>query len=83
MHLVLDAVVLAVAGICLALGWRRGFIDSVKGLVEILVVLVVRITCHELVHVVTENSRTLWSFQTSFTVETKTFSELFFFGYGI
>ena len=44
MHLVLDAVVLAVAGICLALGWRRGFIDSVKGLVGILLSVIVAAT---------------------------------------
>ena len=44
MHLVLDAVVLAVAGICLALGWRRGFIDSVKGLVGIVLSVIVAAT---------------------------------------
>lgn len=44
MHLVLDAVVLAVAGICLALGWRRGFVDSVKGLVGILLSVIVAAT---------------------------------------
>lgn len=44
MHLVLDAVVLAVSGICLALGWRRGFIDSVKGLVGILLSVIVAAT---------------------------------------
>lgn len=44
MHLVMDAIVLAVLGVSLALGWRRGFVKSVSGLVGLVLALVLAST---------------------------------------
>ena len=40
MHLILDAILIAVVGICLAIGWRRGFIRSIRGLISMVLALV-------------------------------------------
>lgn len=44
MHWILDAIVIAVLGICLSLGWRRGLVKSVTGLVSILLAVVLAST---------------------------------------